>query len=412
MSEEILKAIKNKKTAFYNWKTNGRIKDIHDPFLLEKKITTYELRKNCRKEMAQKRIQEKQTITEARTSDKTLFYRIIRHQRGKLTRFIDELYVGSQTHNTEDQILEGWKSHFEQLAERSISENYDKDYLHLAEAEYQTIIQLCKERVVHVPVTKQEVKKAINSLNRNKATDFYGMTAENIVYGGDNLVILIDNIFVSFGGILFQQVVGIPMGTNCAPLLAELFLYSYESEFLQKLVKDKKIHEARAFNFTYRYIDDVLSTNNSRFAEFLPLIYPPELEVKETTDTASSASFLDLYLEFDDSGQISTKIYDKRDDFNFMIIIFPNMCSNIPASPAYGVYISQLIRYARARSNYSDFLKRHLHLRNRLLDQGYKKIRLIRSLKKFIFRYQDLVEIYSVSAEKIINDGFSYSENV
>ena len=147
-------------------------------------------------------------------------------------------------------------------------------------------------------------------------------------------------------------------------------LYSYESEFLQKLVKDKKMHEARAFNFTYRYIDDVLSINNSRFAEFLQLIYPPELEVKETTDTASSASFLDLYLEFDDSGQIKTKIYDKLDDFNFKIINFPNMCSNIPVSPAYGVYISQLIRYARASSNYSDFLKRHLHLRNRLLDQG------------------------------------------
>ena len=226
------------------------------------------------------------------------------------------------------------------------------------------------------------------------------------------LEFLIDNIFVSFGGTLFQQVVGIPMGTNCAPLLADLFLYSYESEFLQKLVKDKKIHEARAFNFTYRYIDDVLSINNSRFVEFLPLIYPPELEVKETTDTASSASFLDLYLEFDDSGQLSTKIYDKRDDFNFKIINFPNMCSNIPASPAYGVYISQLIRYARASSNYSDFLKRHLHLRNRLLDQGYKKIRLIRSLNKFIFRYQYLVEIYSVSAEKIISDTFSYSENV
>jgi hypothetical protein len=48
----------------------------------------------------------------------------------------------------------------------------------------------------------------------------------------------------------------------------------------EKLVKDKKIHEARDFNFTYRYIDDVLSINNSRFAEFLPLIYPPELEVK------------------------------------------------------------------------------------------------------------------------------------
>ena len=109
--------------------------------------------------------------------------------------------------------------------------------------------------------------------------------------------------------------------------------------------------------------------------------------------------------------QISTKIYDKRDDFNFKIINFPNMCSNIPASPAYGVYISQFIRYARASSNYSNFLKRHLHLRNRLLDQGYEKIRLIRSLKKFIFRYQDFVAIYSVAAGKFINDGFSYSEN-
>jgi hypothetical protein len=106
----------------------------------------------------------------------------------------------------------------------------------------------------------------------------------------------------------------------------------------------------------------------------------------------------------------------QRDDFNFKIINFPNMCSNIPASAYGGVYISQLIRYARASSNYSDFLKRHLHLRNRLLDQGYKKIRLIRSLKQFIFRYQDLVEKYSVSAETdriffsaetIINDGFS-----
>jgi hypothetical protein len=135
-------------------------------------------------------------------------------------------------------------------------------------------------------------------------------------------------------------------------------MFYHESKFLQKLVKDKKIHEARAFNFTYRYIDDVLSINNSRFEEFLPLIYPPELEVKEITDTASSASFLDLYLEFDDSGQISTKIYDKRDDFNFNIINFPNMCSNIPASPAYGVYISQLIRLSEV--NVKDTFTSHI----------------------------------------------------
>ena len=78
------------------------------------------------------------------------------------------------------------------------------------------------------------------------------------------LEFLIDNIFVSFGEALFQQVFGIPMGANCAPLLADLFLYLNESGFLQNLIKDKKIHEAI---LVYWYIDDVLSINNSRFAE-------------------------------------------------------------------------------------------------------------------------------------------------
>jgi hypothetical protein len=117
-------------------------------------------------------------------------------------------------------------------------------------------------------------------------------------------------------------------------------------------------------NFHYMKIHRLLSSQQRRnifrqYLGFLTLTYPPELEAKETTHRASSTSFSDIYVEFDDSGQLGTKIYDKR-DFNFKIINFPNMCSNIPVSPAYGVYISQLIRYARASSNYSDFLKRHL----------------------------------------------------
>jgi hypothetical protein len=106
------------------------------------------------------------------------------------------------------------------------------------------------------------------------------------------------------------------------------------------------------------------------------------------------------------------KIYDFKIEVVPFIINVSTELTTVVKSPAYGVYISQLIRYARASSNYSDFLKRHLFLRNRLLYQGYEKIRHIRSLKKFIFRYQDLVEIYSVSVETIINDGFSNSENV
>ena len=156
----------------------------------------------------------------------------------------------------------------------------------------------------------------------------------------DMLDYLIDNIFVTFGGAIFQQQIGIPMGTNCAPLLADLFLYSYETEFLQNLVRNKRMKDAKSFNFTYRYIDDVLSINNPSFSQWLPSIYPPELEIKETTETTCTASFLDLHLEFDSSGKLSTKIYDKRDDFDFKIINFPYLCSNIPTPPAYGVNIS------------------------------------------------------------------------
>ena len=81
--------------------------------------------------------------------------------------------------------------------------------------------------------------------------------------------ILVDNIYVSFGGQLFRQMIGIPMGTNCVPLLADLFLYSYESEFLDKLVKECKRRLAKKFNLSYRYIDGLISFNNKRFKEFI-----------------------------------------------------------------------------------------------------------------------------------------------
>ena len=196
------------------------------------------------------------------------------------------------------------------------------------------------------------------------------------------LKFLIDSMFVSFGGTLFQQVVGILMGTNCAPLLADLFLYSYESGLLQQLVEDERIHDARAFGFTYRYIGDGLSVSGSRFVVSSIGV---SSEAGETAGAASSASFVDLCLGFDDSGQLGAKIYDKRDDFSFGIMDFPSVCSSVPSSPACGVCISQLIRCARANGNCSDFLRRRLCMRDRLLDWGYGGIRLVRSLGEFMF---------------------------
>ena len=69
-------------------------------------------------------------------------------------------------------------------------------------------------------------------------------------------------------------------------------------------------------------------------------IYPIELEIRDTTDTNRSASYLDLHLAIDSEGWLKTKPYDNRDDYNFPIVNFLFICSNIPAASAYGVYIS------------------------------------------------------------------------
>ena len=106
------------------------------------------------------------------------------------------------------------------------------------------------------------------------------------------------------------------------------------------------------------------------------------------------ADYLDLTFIIDSGGKLSTRLYDKRDDFDFHIVNFPYLSSNIPSGPSYGVYISQLIRYARCCSHYDDFRYRHKCLVDRLLPQGYIALRLEKSFKKFYGRYQDLIEKY------------------
>ena len=149
------------------------------------------------------------------------------------------------------------------------------------------------------------------------------------------------------------------MGTDCAPLLADLFLHFYEFKFINKVMKDKSTYFlAKMFNNTFRYIDDLMCLNNKHFSEFIDKIYPNELELKETTESQNSASYLDVMFNVQDN-QLFYKLYDKRYDFSFDIVNFPYMDSNIPSSPAYGVYMSQLIRYARACCFYDDFNERH-----------------------------------------------------
>ena len=135
------------------------------------------------------------------------------------------------------------------------------------------------------------------------------------------LEFLVDNIFVVFAEKVSQQIIGIPMGRNCAPLLADIFLYSYEAEFIQFVLSAGRKLLVSQFNFIYKYIDEILSINNPDFWKLSRSDVSPKLEIKDTTESKTSASYLDLLLSIDRGGQLCTFLYDKRDDFNFHISV-------------------------------------------------------------------------------------------
>ena len=214
---------------------------------------------------------------------------------------------------------------------------------------------------------------------------------------------LIDSVYIKVGRKVYRQTVGIPMGTDCVPQLANLFLFHYEYSYMKNLMK-KNLCVAKKFNDTIRYIDDLLTVNNSKFEREICNIYPPQLTLKRTSESERNVSYLDISISIC-GGKYVTEVYDKRDDFNFDIVNFPYMCSNIPAKPTYGVYISQLIRICRICDNYSSFLSRHKLLTERLVRQGFWYNKLCITFKKFARRHNVLISKYGVSIRAHVTEG-------
>ena len=107
----------------------------------------------------------------------------------------------------------------------------------------------------------------------------------------DALTFLLDNIFIRFGTKLYRQVVGIPMGTNCAPLVADLFLFCYERDFMMSLSDDKQADIIDAFNTTSRYLDDICNINTVYFDHMVCQIYPSELQLNKANTSDTEAAF-------------------------------------------------------------------------------------------------------------------------
>ena len=128
-----------------------------------------------------------------------------------------------------------------------------------------------------------------------------------------------------------------------------------------------------AFNTTSRYLDDVLNIDNVYFDNMVSHLYPSELQINKanTSRSDTEAAFLDLHLSISND-IVSTKICDKRDDFDFEVVNFPFLDGDVPRSTSYGVYISKLIRFARASSHVADFNTRNKLLSQKLPKQDYR----------------------------------------
>ena len=172
------------------------------------------------------------------------------------------------------------------------------------------------------------------------------------------------------------------MGTNCAPLDADLFLFCYERDFVMSLSDDKQADVVDAFNTTSRYLDDILNINNVYFDSVVGRVCPSGLRLGWANASDAGVAFLDLHLSISND-IVSTKIYDKRDDFDFEIVNFPFLGAGVPRSTSYGVCVSRLVRFAGASGCVADFGTRNGLLTQKLLKQGYRYHKLPITFSKF-----------------------------
>jgi hypothetical protein len=213
---------------------------------------------------------------------------------------------------------------------------------------------------------------------------------------------VIDNIYFKFGNLTFKQEVGIPMGTNCAPQIANMMLHNLELEFVNKLRKDKKFELCRQFRYVYRYIDDITVINgNGVLDEWFKEIYPNSLSLEKVNSDKLKADVLDLGIQITDK-KFTYKTYDKRRDFNFKITNFPHITSNVPLRMCYNVFKDQIIRHFDLNSSAFHFIENVEMLIGNLKTRGYHE-NVLRSITRQVFRNNiDIKKKYGVSGTSVL----------
>jgi hypothetical protein len=205
----------------------------------------------------------------------------------------------------------------------------------------------------------------------------------------DAIAWLVGNTFLVNGGVCRRQIRGIPMGTNCGPSLSNLYLYSYESTYIDKLIENNQLDIAKEFHMTFRLIDDLLSADNKWFLEAISRsferggIYPSALALNDTSISCTEVRFLGMSIR-DIGCKLCFDVFDKRREFPFTVCRYPHKSSLIPAYIAYGVFTGLLHRYYRICTQFEHFCWNAALLSRTLIAQGWSSSRLRTIFRKFL----------------------------
>jgi hypothetical protein len=236
---------------------------------------------------------------------------------------------------------------------------------------YTTLEQnLIKNKLATAIRSVMKEKRLIIGGKRCFWTNTGGLDAENVI---SRVNFLIDNCYFTCGDLTMKQIIGIPMGLDSAPQIANLLLHEIEFTYFMECLKEKRYHICRRLSHTFRYIDDITVINGEGVLdEIMKFLYPPCLKLEKVNSVTYSADVLDLHIWIDPyTKNFCISTFDKRRQFDFTVTCMPFLYSNVSLRMCHNVVISQILRHSFLNDSFEDFVVNLKALFATLTKRGY-----------------------------------------
>ena len=207
---------------------------------------------------------------------------------------------------------------------------------------------------------------------------------------------ILQNTYIRFGDVILRQTRGIPMGGNSSSQLADLSLAKSEYNYMQSLLKTKKLNLAKLLSNNSRYVDDLITINYLHFEKLIDSIYPSDLKMERSGNNNKLINYLDIKISINES-TITTDIYNKVDHFNFPVVMFTYPESNMPIGTGYNVFYSQILRYSTICSHLDFFITAVNKLYKILICRSYKHWFLVAKFRILMKNKPGILLKYGIS---------------